>query len=296
MRKFLSVSCAALIAISIAGYGNLSAEPWKKTLDLGLNLTQNAYSNSWTGGEIGNATWVANANGIFEKQISPKFNFKNSSKLQFGQTISQDKETKDWHHPVKSTDKIDIENLGRLTLHAFVDPYVAFRIETQFLDASVNKVNRYLNPLLLTESAGVSKTIYAKDKNQALTRLGFSVRQNIDRIVVDTLAKTLRTKIATDGGIESVSDAQFALSTNLSYVGKLSLFKALFNSKNDLYVGTPQENYWKAVHVNFENSVVASVAKNVMVSLYVQLLYDKQISLKGRFKQTLALGVTYKLI
>jgi hypothetical protein len=29
--------------------------------------------------------------------------------------------------------------------------------------------------------------------------------------------------------------------------------------------------------------------------LYMQLLYDKEIDLKGRFKQTLALGLTYKL-
>jgi hypothetical protein len=32
-----------------------------------------------------------------------------------------------------------------------------------------------------------------------------------------------------------------------------------------------------------------------MVSLYVQFLYDKEVDLGGRLKQTLAMGLTYKL-
>ena len=161
---------------------------WKKTLTTSLNLSQNSYSDNWVGGEAGNINWVALVNGTFEKQFSPIFNFRNTSDLQFGQTHSQDIVTKDWKPPVKSTDKIDLDNLGRFTLHAFVDPFVAFRVQTQFLDASFTPKKRPFNPILLTESAGIARMVYQKDKDQLLTRLGFAVRENINRVIADTLA------------------------------------------------------------------------------------------------------------
>jgi hypothetical protein len=286
-----------MAVILIASAGMLKAqEPWSKSIDLGLNLTQNSYSDSWTGGEAGNISWVSKADAIFEKKFSPKFNFKNISKLQFGQTHTQDKVTKDWARPTKSTDKIDIENLGRFTLQSYVDPYVAFRIESQFLDASYDPIKRYINPILLTESAGVARVLYEKDKDQILSRLGFSVRQNINKVIVDTLTETTETQTASDGGIESVSDIHVVLSDKLNYIGKLTLFKALYYSEKDDFAGTPAEDYWKAVDVNFENTVSASINKYVVVTLYAQLLYDKQVDLRGRFKETLALGVTYKFL
>ena len=82
---------------------------WEKSLDLSLNVTQSSYSDSWIGGEAGNVTWVSDANGIFAKQMSPKFHLKNSVKLAFGQTMSQDKDSKKWSKPAKSTDEIDLE-------------------------------------------------------------------------------------------------------------------------------------------------------------------------------------------
>ena len=73
------------------------------------------------------------------------------------------------------------------------------------------------------------------------------------------------------------------------------LYKAFIFSESDELKGTPEENYWKEVDVNWENSVSVSVSTYVVVSLYTQLLYDKQISKKGRFKETLSLGLTYKM-
>jgi hypothetical protein len=292
---------AVLTAAIILMFGNSArSEPWKNSVDLGLNLTQNSYSDNWAGGETGNISWVSLANGIFEKQYSPKFNFKNTSKLQFGQTHVQDVQSKDWQRPTKSTDKIDIENIGRLTLQAWVDPYVAFRIESQFLDASYEPFKRLFNPMLLTESAGIARTLHARDKDQFLTRLGFSFRENINRVIgpsaADTASETTSTETSTDGGIESVTDAQFKLAANIGYVGKLTLFKALFFSKEDDFAGTPAEDYWKAVDINLENGLSVAISKYVSLNLYTQLLYDKQVDLKGRFKETFALGLTYKMM
>lgn len=286
-----------MVVIFLAAAPEIMAEPWEQSFNLGLNVTQSTYSKSWTGGEEGNVTWAAGADGIFAKQLGPKFNLKNTIKLAFGQTLTQDKETRDWSKPQKSTDKIDLEALGRFTLHTWVDPYVAFRFESQFIDASVDTNKRFVNPMLLTESAGIAKSLYKKEKDEILSRFGFAVKENINRDAISTTDPT-RTETITsmDGGLESVSDVKMVFNDKLGYVGKLSLYKAFFFSKKDDFKGTEAEDYWKAIDINWENTVTAVISKYIQVTFYTQLLYDKQISLKGRFKQTLALGLTYKLL
>jgi len=282
-----------IIILTFALFISLAnAEPWKKSLDTDFTMTQNAYSDSWNGGEAGSISWTWNANGEFEKQMSPKFNFKNTSKFSFGQTHIQDKETKNWAKPQKSTDLIDIENVGKFTMGGVVDPYAAFRIESQFLDASDKIAHKdlYLNPLRLTESAGASRKFIGTDKSELLSRLGFAFRQTLAKDVIDAMGNTMSAN-TNDGGFESVTDLSLTVSETMKYTSKLTLYKAIFFSKSD----ADTAGNWKTVDINWENKISASVAKYVTVSLYTQLLYDKEIVDKGRFKQTLALGLTYKL-
>jgi hypothetical protein len=276
-------------------YKTSHADPWKKQMDLNLTLTQNSYSDNWSGGEAGNISWVANANSVFEKKHSKKLTSKTTSKFSFGQTHTQDKETKDWVKPEKSTDLIDIETLARFTLQTWVDPYLALRFESQFLDNSYPELKRYLNPKKITESAGISKQFYKTEKNEILSRLGLALRQIITEDIADTAQKLTGINSTNDGGIESVTDVQLALADKISYTSKLSLYKAFFYSKSDELKGTPKEDYWKEIDANWENTISVSVAKYVTVSLYAQLLYDKEIDKKGRFKESLSLGLTYKL-
>ena len=100
----------------------------------------------------------------------------------------------------------------------------------------------------------------------------------------------------TDGGLESVTDVSLTLSERLHYTGKLTLFKALFYSKKDDVKGTPYEDDWKAVDVAWENIIDASITKIITVRLYTQFLYDKQVSRKGRLKETLGIGFVFNLI
>jgi hypothetical protein len=293
MRNVIALMVTVIMLTAILP---VQADPWKKTLSTDFTLTQNAYSDSWKGGEAGSISWVWNANGEFEKQLSPKFNFRNTSKLAFGQTHIQNKDTKHWAKPQKSTDLIDIENLGRFTMGWVVDPYAALRIETQFMDASDTLANKnlYFSPITLTESAGASRQFYNAEDLQLLTRLGFAIRQIIAKSVINAAGDT-KSQTNNDGGFESVTDLSVTLGENLRYTSKLSLYKAIYYSKSDELKGLPNEDYWKQVDVNWENQVSASVVKYVTVSLYMQLLYDKEIDLRGRFKQTLALGLTYQL-
>jgi len=271
---------------------------WKNSLVADFTTTQTSYSDSWTGGEAGSVNWVANLNGAAENQLKEWFNFRSTLKLSFGQTLTQDVtvEGKPWKKPQKSTDLIDWENVGRYTVGWFVDPYTAFRLETQFYDGSVEAKKRWLSPLKLTESVGFARKMYEKDKDFITTRAGFAVREMFTKQFTDTVTWATETNSATDGGFESVTDIVLTLKENLKYTGKLSLYKATFYSKKDDVKGTPQEDYWKAVDVNFENIISASITKIVTVNLYTQLLYDKNISLKGRWKETLAIGFVFSLI
>ncbi len=296
--KITILTFILLLALSLAGMAQEEdSTGWKKSLVVDVTTTQTSYSDSWEGGEAGSVNWVGNLNGSAEKQLKPWLNFQSTLKLSFGQTLSQDAETKKWSKPKKSTDLIDWENVARLTLHKFIDPYVAFRLESQFMDARVPAKKLYLTPLKLTESAGVSHRFYEKENDNFTSRLGLALRQII-KTNIDTMMTSLPTvdSTLTDGGIESVTDVNLTLRENLRYTGKLTLYKAFFFSKSDEVKGTPYENYWKTIDVNWENIVSAAITKIITVNFYTQLLYDKEVSKKGRFKETLGFGFVFRML
>jgi hypothetical protein len=285
------------IAFSLCFFTSASSEPWTLSADANLTLTQNNYSDNWTGGEAGAIAWSFNSNWLAERQLASKLHTKNTLKLFFGQTHNQDVETKNWARPVKSTDLIDFESVLRFTLGAFVDPYAGLRIETQFLDQSDATLDRYINPVKFTESIGVARVIIKEEKREGTARLGAGVRQYVNRDVLAEDAGERSTETSNDGGLVFDSDFKTPLAKErITFQSKLTVFKALFYSEKDALSGLPDENYWKAPDVNWENIFTAGITEHLMVNLYIQLLYDKEIDLAGRFKETLSLGLTYKLL
>jgi len=272
-----------------------SGDPWTRSVDANLTMTQSAYSDNWAGGEAGNITWTFNSNWLAEKPLSPLVQSKNTLKLSFGQTHSQDVDSKDWAKPTKSTDLIDFETLFSLTFGGFVDPFAAGRLESQFLDAGDPAKDRYVNPLKFTESFGVIRYLMKEDKREWSTRLGGALRQFVDRdVLVDTDKR--ETQTSNDGGIEFVSELKFPLAgERITVSNKLIVFQALYYSKSDELKGLPNEDDWKAPDVNWENIFTVGITRYLMVNLYNQLLYDKEVDKGGRFKQTLSLGFTYKI-
>ncbi len=274
----------------------LSAEPWKLEADVNLTLNQNNYSDNWVGGEAGSISWAFNSNWLAERQLNAKIHSKSTLKLLFGQTHNQDVETKDWAKPVKSTDLIDFESVFRLTLGAVVDPYAGIRIETQFLDQSDPSLDRYVNPVKFTESVGIARVLIKEEKREWTARLGAGVRQFLNRDVLNADTDERETLTSNDGGLVFDSEFKTPLAEErITFQSKLTVFKALFYSEKDELAGLENEDYWKTPDVNWENIFTAGITEHLMVNLYIQLLYDKEIDLAGRFKQTLALGLTYKL-
>ena len=301
---------ALLLAATVMGVVSPSSgEGWGIGVDASLMATQNAYSDNWSGGEAGSASWTFGSNLHAEKQLNPQFHHKNTLRLSFGQTYNQDRETNDWSEPVKSTDLIDFETVIRMTLGALVDPFVAGRAETQWLDDSDPSKDRYVNPVKFTESLGVARTFMKEETHEWSGRLGLGLRQRIDRDALvrgddptpglppDLGVVRRETQTSNDGGIEFVTDFKANVAEErITYVSKVTVFQALYYSEAEEVKGLPSEDYWKSPDVNWENTLTAGIAKYLMVNLYIQLLYDKEIDLGARFKQTLSLGLTYKLI
>ncbi len=291
--KNLCITVVTTLAIT----SSLFAEPWTAAVDANLTLTQNAYSDNWVGGESGSLSYASNANFLAEKQLSTKVHNKNGLRLAFGQTYNQDKETKEWSDPVKSTDLIDFETVFRFTLGAFVDPFAAGRFESQFYDDSDPGLDRFFNPVDFTESLGIARVLIKEEKREWAVRLGAGLRQHLNRDMLDTLTNQRETEKTNDGGIEFVTDFTTPLARErMTFTSKFTLFKALFFSESDKLTGQPNEDYWQYPDINWENTFTANIISYVMVNLYVQLLYDKEIDPGARFKQTLSLGLTFKII
>jgi hypothetical protein len=285
------------VAVLAAWAGDLLADPWQKSIDANLTLTQNAYSDNWAGGESGSISWLFNSNAIFERQLATWVNNKNTLKLFFGQTHSQNEETKHWSKPLKSTDRIDFETVFRFTMGKLFDPFASGRIESQFIDQSDPANERVFNPVLFTESFGVAKVLTKTAEREWTARIGGGFRQHLDRSILDPLSGTKQTKTTDDGGILFVSDFTSALAdSTMRITSKLSVYKAFYYSESKALEGLYNMDYWKSPDVDWENIFTASITKHLVVNLYVQLLYDKEVDLAGRFRQSLSLGVTYKLM
>jgi hypothetical protein len=283
--------CAAIVLSFAAG---LSAEPWK--IDIGTNLTTgvNSYSNNWEGGEAGSFSWAAQFLGVAEKQFSNPVNSKTSLKLQFGQTATQDKTSKSWSVPQKSTDLIDGEELLRLILNAWVDPFISVRAISGFLDESDSLLVRYMNPVEITEAAGVSRTLQKNENVEWATRIGVAARQLVDRHHLDTATGIRATNLTNDGGFEFDMDLKAANKEKwVSYLSSFRIYEALLSSKADEFKGTSAEKDWRYPHVKWENTLTLTFAKYLMLNLSAYLYYDKDIHRDVRLKETLSAGLTY---
>ncbi|MFN0152431.1 MAG: DUF3078 domain-containing protein [bacterium] len=310
--------------------------PWKLSVSSNLNLAESAFSDNWSGGDKGSVTWVLGSNLGAERQFTKKYNWSNALQLAYGQTLRQVEETagsgkRKWDSPEKTTDLIQFESVGRFTLDKFADPYVAFRLDSQFADES-NPIGRIgFNPIRLKETAGIARVLEKTDSREAITRLGFGFRQNISRFFTDDTGMTKESVTTNDGGFEWQTDVKRPILDNrVTYTGKLLAFMPVFlSSSGDLedfdkiaQAAAPGReavaDFWKSPDVNFQNTFTSQITKLVSVNLYLQWVYnkfdeatnvdtalpaeilieqvDRGIRKGGQFKQTLAIGLTYNFL
>jgi hypothetical protein len=309
--------------------------PWKYTSAIGLTITESAFSTNWSGGDKGTFVWVLNSDLRAERQRSPHHNISNVLQIAYGQSEDQIVDPANptriaWSTPDNTTDLIAFESINRWTLRGLLDPYFSLRAESQFSDESNPIGSITLNPVKLKEAAGVARVLRKTEDREAITRVGFGIRQTFGKSFVDpvTLAKASFT--ANDGGFEWNTTATWPmLEKKVVYQGSLLVFMPLFYSKADDLktfdeaaiaadpARRPVADYWKNPDVNFMNTFTASITTHLAVGLVAQLVYDKfdtaanvdntlppgvlvpeidkNVRKVGQFKQTLSVSFKYQL-
>ncbi|MCF7912756.1 MAG: DUF481 domain-containing protein [Candidatus Cloacimonetes bacterium] len=266
---------------------SLSAEGWKKTGNFSLMLSQSYYSDNWTGTEIGNVAWSASFNFIMEKQLNAMLYDKNTLIMSFGQTHNQIRDEAGdlyWEKPTISTDLIDYENMLSFTLHKFVDPYLAFRWESFFVDESDSLETFYINPNTLTFSLGARKDLIKKDKQNLEMRLGAAYKNILNQnSAIDSKS---------NAGAEMVLAYWYVLPAESGkFDSSLRLYQAVLSSEDEDDVS----DNWKALDVEFKNTLTFKLSSYIGLKLYLEMLYDKEILDETRYKEILGINLSYSI-
>jgi hypothetical protein len=240
-----------------------------------------------------------------------------------------------WDVPEKSTDLFSFETILRFTLGGFVDPYVAGQFESQFQDASDPYGRKLsLNPLIFGQSAGIARKFVHQENSELLSRVGLSVRENFRKNFTDTLSKSTTNESTRDAGLEWVTEGKTKLAEDrLVWNSKLTVYQPFaYSAKSDFQdalgamtaeerAGIPADayNYTTVASMNWENIFTSQITKLLSVTLYTRWLYDKYdsstkplvgpdgkltnpeavhnaIRTAGQFKETLSIGLTYRIL
>lgn len=285
-------SCA-IVALAVSFIAAAEKKGWVIDADANVTVTQNAYSNSWIGGERGSLSWASRLNFVAEKQLNSWFNHRNTLKLNYGQTKNQN-DNKSWGDFAKSADLIDFETLQRFSIGKKTEPFVAVRLISQFMDERDSMTTHYGNPVNVTESFGASRSLVTRDALTWGARIGGAVQQAIDRYSYDVDKREHVTDVVNNAGFELVTEMKASLREGLfDYSGLLTVFQAVISSEseNDAGSGTP---YWQYPDLNWENILSVNLTKYIMVNATVQLLYDREKHADARIKEVMAIGLTYK--
>jgi hypothetical protein len=330
MLVTLAISAGASQAQDKKEQVELEIGKWYPKLDFGLVLAQSAYSDNWNGSEQGQIAWNFILNSGLTRRFTPHLNWANNLKLAFGHTHNQKFEdggsgVRVWDQPEKTTDLIDFESLLRFTYESWVDPYLAARVLTQFLDNS-DPYGRdvWVSPMTIFGSAGIAREFYGTEDEMFLSRFGAAVRQNMRQFYPDApeISDDRRTETSHDAGVEWVTDYRIKmLQDKVLWTSKLTVYKPFeYSFREDLEATAPElSDYPNAVDINWENIFTGEIVSWLTVNLYVMFVYDKYdnsivpelddqgdlanpdavesaVRKAGQFKQTLGVGITYKFL
>ncbi len=261
--------------------GTVDIDPkWELTLDLSALMNFGVYSKNWAGEETNNISWTTKATAGASRAFSPSVRWENLLKLEYGMTHSDpDSDWEDWESE-KALDLIDFESLLKLTLDAWIDPYVAFRLVSQFFNEG-DEEDTYFNPVELTETIGAARDLISRDRVTWDLRLGAGARQTIDR--------TLDTMTTNNLGLELSTEFQ------ANDADGRTKFRSLLKVFETLYRVDSEGDEFRYPDIDWQNDLTVNLTKYFQVVLGLQFLYDREIDPDPRLKSTASIGVTMTL-
>jgi hypothetical protein len=252
---------------------------WTHKLVGAVNVTQVALKDWAQGGEDALA-WTLSLDGGSD-YTQGKIDWQNSYKFAFGQTKLGDQGIR------KTDDKIDLQSTLTYKMGTYVNPFIGATLKSQFAkgyaygDAGKTPLSQLFDPAYMTQSAGIGY----QPITEAKTRLGLALREIITRDFngfSDDLATLKIEKSKIDGGLESITEAEWEVVENILLSSKLELF-APFSDLDQ----TSLRN---------DSTVSMKVNKYVTVNFNVQIVDDETASAKTQLKEALSVGLSYSFI
>ncbi len=253
--------------------------PWHNKMSLGFNISQIAFSEWAKGGE--NAiTWTAltEFESIYK---SDTWTLKNDFKIAYGRTKLGKEEFK------TNNNEINIDNVLSYNIGFLVDLFFSNSLRTQVTTGYDYKkkpkitIVDFFDPGYLTQSFG-----FTYDKLEfGRTRFGIALQEtfthNHNQYTDDKETDKIE-KFKFETGIESVTNAEINLDTNIKLKSKLRLFSSFENL-----------DVWD---VNWSNNFSSKINSFLQVSLDFVLIYEKAQSVKTQIKEAFQLGIIYTII
>jgi hypothetical protein len=267
---------------------------WQFSIDAGLKMSLSTFSNNWSTNTAGTFVWLSDLDASVQRQFGKWLNNEEVFNITFGQTTIQDKNTKKWSSLEKSADEIDFQSISKLSLNKNMIPCFTIQVNTQVSDEDEENNFRYLNPVELTESFGLTRAFGAKNKVWCNIRFSGALRQKYSRhnsIIDDsTGAVTYFSSLTKDGGAELFMDFRWKKGDAFTFSSKATIFEALIRSNPEIPL---VNNFWKYPDIRWETQFSTNVTSFLQFTYYFLLHYDREIEQKIQLKQTIGVGLMF---
>jgi len=259
---------------------SLLKEGWNMSGNVGVNLSQTAFSNWAQGGSNSLAYSIfTNMEGVY---FSFPWKWHNRLNVTYGRTKLQDV-------GYRTTDNdIYFSNVASRNIGWAVDPNISVTFRSAITKGynynvePVVQIVDFFDPGYLTEAIG-----FTYDKNKIVTtRLGIALQQTFANkfalLYTDNPATSAEIeKFKLDTGIESVTDIKYEFLTNMTY----NSFLRLFTRFNSLDV-------WD---VRWNNIITAKINDYINVNFTVTVVHEISQTRRTQVREALQLGFSYTL-
>ncbi len=257
-----------------------SSGNWTYSAISGLNINQIALENWTQGGDNSLAfTIFGNLGADYKKEV---IEIKNKLKIAYGRTKLGEGNFR------TNDNEIYLEDILTYNVGWKVNPFFSNTFRSvlgngfDYTKTPELQTASFFDPGYLTQSLG-----FTYDPSKAFnTRLGLAFQEiftnKFTQYSDDPDTPLEQEKFKFETGIESVSETQLNLDTNILFNSKLRLFSR-FNSLD----------VWD---VRWDNTITAKVNNYINVNLNVLIIHEIKQSLKTQLKESLQLGITYTFI
>lgn len=282
---FLLLSMLPLAELAAQNTDSIPS-PWKRRLEIGLNLNQASFTPNWKGGGTNNFALGTLASGSLS-YTKKKFSWMNDLQLQYGFQQNKGQTQR------KTQDLVFIDSKFGYEISPKLNAFGAVNFVSQFApglnyskDPLGNEIatviSRWMAPGYLTQSFGIQY----KPVDYFMVRLGaLAARQTFVTDPVLSAAGAFGvdsgSNLQVDYGYQIVASFDKNLAKNLN-------LKARYLSFGD-YTDFGRTNH------RLDLIVAARVTKYINTNLTAVMLYDRNQDLAIQWSQVLALGVLFQL-